>query len=667
MARQYVVTANLGKDEPDSQDTNSQNPYWILVTFSYDIVDSFNRNLLSSAPKQGFTVVSSDGDSIEADLTTPLLFDQEIFAWSTHHDKGSHVDSLTLSMYNMNDNLSMMSWLNAGDWCMFWAFQDKSDYDVIKERLITNSGVLPWTPGYVSNPQATNQQTGVTYWSSGLKFVGRLGSPRHQETRQPNGTLLLGYSLQAYGFTELDATIYYDGVLHFNNPNVLIVFQDLGLSMDKFLNPESGFVNTNMAVPALTKILLGKGPGDLSKDIGASETHESTLVDSPNVAYSVPSTVVDLLYPNDTEGRENYADILLQIVGNQSYGGPIDNDYEIFVPDGGLDSGTSSIFYTTDPLVDYYLPTTVDFKNHSVWQILTSFLNEPINEIYTGLRPQPRTGNLVPTLIVRRNPYGSKTYQDSSNPLKALPFVDYPQWVIPSQLIQEFDIGKTDAARVNYVHITPSVMPSKLPTTNEVLARVQGPPVVNIVDIMRHGLRMQQFSVSGFANPHSETASDNTTARYTNFMADIMMDGHLRYSGTLMTVGIQDPICAGDNLVVSNILFHIESVEHRGFISPMGQKAFTTTIQLSHGIPLNIAAADQQQLQENQFSNLLKTPPAKRVYGPPTLQETQDAESFAKAVADLPPPDEDAVAKARNDRTDLSVGLISRSQGLKSK
>jgi hypothetical protein len=674
MARQYTVKANLG-DKSEAQDVNSQDPYWLFLVFSYDIIDSFNRNLITQAPKDGLRFVSSDSDFSHAGDTSPILFDSEIHSWSTQHDKDNHVDSLSLNLYNVDDNLSMLSCMNGGDWCMFWSFQDRSTYESIKARLVNDYNCSPWSLGASTNIAANditandfkntsskNGPKGVTYWGSGLKFIGRLTAPRHHESRAPDGAIHLGYNVQAFGFQELDSYIYFDNALAFKNPNVIVYMQNIGLPTQNFLRTD-GSVNTNSAIPGLIRIFLGIGPGALSKDIGNTPGRTATggpgASDTPNVIYSVPDTLTKILFPSDTTKREYYSDVLQMIVGNQSFGNgqisPLEQPWELFTPDG---SRKGTVLDTGDTLKDYVAPWNLDFKNKTVWDIVTSLLNAPINECYTALRPDAN-GNLLPTFVLRRNPYSSDTYQSSASALKATAFSQYPQWIIPSQLIVECDIGKTDAARTNYVHVTPTIMPSKNPLTNIELARFQNAPVVNKVDIARHGLRMYECQVTGFVNPQTQTSNDSKANEYTNFIADIVMDAHLRYSGSLTCVGIQAPISVGDNIVVNNILFHIESVIHEGGVGPNGAKHFMTTLHISHGIPLNLVLTDidQAQQQQNARAQTRASP------GPPTPEQVQDFRSVIQAPEDLKPPDDDAITKSRNDRSDLSVGLISRSVG----
>jgi hypothetical protein len=678
MARRIPIKAGIAAKD-SALPLTQQNPYWILVTFAYLVNDTFERGRMSSPPQAGFRVVSRADVENNSRQTVGLLFDMEIKNWSLSSSKASHIHTLNLQMFNTDGTLSLLEWLNAGDWCMFWSFRDRATYEKIRGRLIAQHGVVPWTADRDNGSSTDDHASMVTGWRDGLKFVGRLQAPRHHEFRQSDGSYDVGYSLQAHAFTELESTIYYDDVIRFKYPNAIEFFHDLGIGLDKFLRAEEGkgFVNTNVTIPALTQILLGKGPGVLSKDKGNTEMRPSSqrasIEDSPNVQFEIPEAVGKILRPLSSNVPKYYSDILTQFVGDQTYGGnPKETSPDFLNPEVETDDVTGSIFYTKRALVDYFPPNPLDFKGKSVWSILKTYVNEPINEIYTVMKPHPIHGGLTPTLVVRRIPYSSDTYQKSESSLRAVPFSELPRWIIPYSLMLGYDMGKDDAARINYVHITPSTMPSQTPTVNEQLVRLQSPPVVNKVDVMRHGLRTYITPVAGFANPTAESEDSNISRRYTEFMADILMDGHLRYNGTLTTVGLQEPVQPGDNLEFNGILFHIEAVNHSGGISSDGSKTFQTNLQISHGMPLAVTKGvggmdtlvRDAPAPKNTTDSQTKVKNSKKKSR--KQQEQDEAKRFEsekkrieEALAKYRDPPEDDIRKLRNERAELTQqGLV---------
>jgi hypothetical protein len=681
--RNIIVKPGLADDH------FSQNPYWILVTFPFWVSDTFDRNRMNSPPEGGFRIVSRKADETEGRETRRLLFDHEVRNWTVAQSKDNHIHTLTMQLINPDGTLSLLNWLDGGDWCMFWAFDNRADYEAVRERLVQHLKCEPWTPRDEDLEVRDVPNGPVTAWNSGLKFVGRLQAPRATEYRDPSGFYEVNYSLQAFGFTELESTIYYDDEIRFKYPDAVQFYQDLGFALDKFLSGDTehkGFVDTNVAISGLVQILLGKGPSTLSVDRGSAtlrkEPRRAALRDSPNVQFEVPPGLAEIIHGSDSRHQElrYYSDMLLQLVGDQTYGEPVReiNGYQSVLPDiDRLVAGT--IGFTKRPLRDYFPPDPLDFKNKSVWSILKNYVNEPINEMYTAIKPHPKTGLLMPTLVVRRSPYSSDTYQANPNALRALAFSEVPRWYIPDPLILGMNIGKTDGARVNYVQIVPSIMPSENPNVNESLVRLQSPPVVDRASIQRHGLRTYITKVSGWANPVAETNEANASRKYTEFMADILMDGHLRYNGTLTCVGIQDAIQPGDNLVFNGILFHIESLTHSGGIDGGGTKTFTTAFQLSHGIPLRTLKD-----AEPESKGVTKPVPAAAKTQPASPEKTKKkhvekkkkkrSEAAAKAetaetksaIADLEEeiknykePQENAIRRLRNQRLELAdIGLV---------
>jgi len=77
-------------------------------------------------------------------------------------------------------------------------------------------------------------------------------------------------------------------------------------------------------------------------------------------------------------------------------------------------------------------------------------------------------------------------------------------------------------------------------------------------------------------------------AYWTGLIADQVMGGQEKISGTLMLYGIQAPICEGDNLDYEGNLYHIERVMHRGIVDgDAGVRRFFTTLDLTNGLATN--------------------------------------------------------------------------------
>lgn len=667
----------------------TQDPYWIFITVPYAFVDTFDRGKMAGGASNGFRIVTSSEALRDANrVQAPLLFDQQVVRWTLQDAKASHIHGLNLELVNGDNSLALFHWVNPGDWCAFWAFNNRVDYERIRARLVKEHGCRPWD-GY-TGPSSDGVKV-VNGVSDGLKFLGRITSVQHHESRLGGGQFDVGWSVQAQAFTELDMTIYYNDLVAFKYANAYQFWPDFGVSLRKLLvhdpGKNQGYVCTDTFVPAVIKVGLGVGPGQLSKDKGDTEVRQkqggNQLAASPNVSFEIPNSIARIL---GRQSAKTFADILVQIIGVQSYSDAKTSDPAAALTpqvsnvrattkinvQGGLFSGFNGaqvvevddgIYYTNRKLNDFYPPDAFGFKDRTIWSFIQGYLNQPINEAYTALRPHPVDGTLQPTLVIRRVPYSSDEYaaprgaEAASNFLEATAFSELPNWVIPTELISGIQIGRSDALRFNYVHLTPSNLPSKSPTEKERLAYQFAPPLVDEASVRRHGLRMMNTRVAGYGDPSMVTRNQNPAQRYSSFMADILMEAHLRLSGSLTCAGIQEPIQAGDNLTVNGVLYHIESVAHAGGISASGDKHYQTSVTMSHGLPVRLLGQrgrlqeqDQRQVTEDKdFLAMLEQSGSDR----------EVVEDLQKDLDSRSDPDSSKVYRLRNQRMDLDdIGLI---------
>jgi hypothetical protein len=329
---------------------------------------------------------------------------------------------------------------------------------------------------------------------------------------------------------------------------------------------------------------------------------------SPNTRYLVPPTVGAWM------GRDaqTYATLLNIMVGLQHYreaGGASNETVSqpglLFRPDGL--HVQDDVLHTGSELNGSFgfSPPPTDA---SVWDILSGYLNTPINEMYVALRVDA-DGNILPHLICRQTPYSSSSALDSLNlprpgtfdvpqPPDMLPslaevtdFLELPRWKLSLEMVYDFDIGRSDGLRFNMVHVQGTGPGSP---TSDVDGFIRAPPNVDILDIKRNGLL-------------SYTPSVNCTMRdlqvgpkaWRAIMTDIAMGQHLMMNGWLQCVGIQAPVCVGDNLEFDGVIFHIESLTHICVVDDEGNRRFETLINISHGVESAERAARQDQTGPN--------------------------------------------------------------------
>lgn len=614
------------KESNDGTGVVAQNPYWLLVTFPFKYPDTLDRTKPPQAKPGDYRVVSSElAQNDPVTTVTPIIFDSEVVQWTFSESKSSHMKNLSLSMVNNDNSLVLLEWLTPGDWCMFFAFNTREAYEKIKGRLQSAHGARTWynvTRGISTTPESSDRGKSINESDSGLKFIGRLHSTQHHERRMDNGTFDVGYSVQAVSFSELDSYIYYNQFLSLAYPNGVGPSGNLRLAfaqnndfitvLNNAERERGGFLNVNILVPLIIKTFLGKGAdtraNQIKVDLGNSRIEDVTVKTSPNLDYQVPSAVLSTLdFGTTGVSRQYYADVLQMFIGVQkhtstAYDPNQPSDHNNLIPD--IDSTTltnpvNQVFYTPQPLEDKFNVNALKLFNTSPWLAAAGFVNAPINEMYTALKPNPRNNCLVPTLVVRRAPYTSDEYLNANAPdmtISSNPMSSLPCWVVSPEAMLEFSVGRTDAMRYNYVEVTPQVRPTLRPQQEMVTNTVAAMPTVDDVSIRRHGLRMGGGQVGAISDSAGLVQEKYTIAKYTGFLADVLMDGHMRYNGVLSCVGIQEPITVGDNLMVNNdMLLHIEAVTHTGGISPSGAKSFATTLQLSHGVPMKLFKANQDR------------------------------------------------------------------------
>ena len=283
------------------------------------------------------------------------------------------------------------------------------------------------------------------------------------------------------------------------------------------------------------------------------------------------------------------------------------------------------------------------WSNQSIWSILNEYLNPVCNEMFTSLRLN-ENGILQPTIYVREKPFttgllGAFTSDGKTDPSiqakdpssskinnlvspnregdgmkpsvtfgnvgagisdftanqgskESTFFATLPRWEVDPSVVLSFSWQTTDDRRVNFVQVqgqmaqanfvaTPG--PANSPESNKQTQAVVGNYVMDEADVARNGLRALIIT-SPFDILAGETLSGSLAPMWAKMNADWYFNGHLKAFGSITMLGVQDPICEGDNLQYGGILFHIDSVSHSCAIGGNGVKVWTTTCSLSNGM-----------------------------------------------------------------------------------
>ncbi|MDE2425781.1 MAG: hypothetical protein KGO96_07725 [Elusimicrobia bacterium] len=501
---------------------------------------------------------------------SPILVENSCISFNITTSKSNHTSAATLVL--LEDGLNYSDNLNPGDWVLIWAFTNTIDKIRVSNKI---------KQGLTAND-----------FNDGLKFIGRIRTIGRNVTKDPNvGKRVVQHNVMAQGFSELDSEIYYnyETAVDYKPEQSILWMQDFGFAVNDLL--KQGSVDEDQAVEQLIKVGLGLSASNIT-----NQGPSNALPPSPNKALMIPNSVARLLLGAFSKTKEvlSYADLLQMFIGIQSYdgqnprnnwssganNGAVPENLVDLLPD--LIRNNGNTYHTKNPLAGQFIPQIIFFDRVPLWSVIKSFINEPVDEIYTCIKPRLDDGRLLPTFVARQIPFTSDAFESS---ISFTRFSSLPRWVIPDSLVYSEEFVKDETNRVNYVQFLGQDVTEGLPPQiNRPAQFVVAPPEVNTPDIQIYGLRMRFINsnvqiapAAGIGNPQA----------WNDLLANAYFGLQKRYSGTLIVKGRQEPIAEGDNLEYNGNLYHIERIMHQGSVDFLsGKKVFRTTFQLSYGISL---------------------------------------------------------------------------------
>lgn len=617
-------------------DFTATSPDWLVVVVPLGRPVTWSRKTLHSM-----------GDVVEGAFTRredPVILADHVVSLHVTNSKRSHTKSLQAELRGVDclDPDVMLP----GDWVMAWMWNNQED----RKRVV----------------EAIKKGEAANDFRDGLKFVGRLHGVRRRRHVEPfSGAKSQSYSVQAVGFRELDTLLFYDTALagaHYKQGEIQKFMAQIGLDFNQLFGEEikaAGDVKDNVdkLVTAMINLVLGRGVDDeanagnrrATASAGASAQTQADLIPAPQApaeapgAYLVPRLVGQVLGRKPQQASKDdrvfgYADILDAVIGCQSY--TADTGFQ---PE--FDNGRSSVSrkFTTRKLKGTFLPVNLSFINQPLWGILTSYLNGEINEMYTALRTNSE-GKVVPTLVARQIPFSTESLAEVRDfPLTR--FMSLPRWVLPSDIVADSDVGRSDATRCNFVHVYGAAIDfAKNKSLTNQMSR--NPPLFDKTDIQRSGIYPRMGTVQCALSDVSNTDQQKA---WLAAIADWSFGSHLTMNGTVSMVGVQAPICEGDNAEFEGIVYHIEAVHHSCGVESSGDRAvktFRTTLELSNGMPADQSGHTADIPVYAGFRN-----------SPSTVERTDEVAAFASIgvdIVDVTSDVRDSVpAKSPAERTDV--------------
>lgn len=546
------------KISPNDSSANQSSPGWMLTFMRWK-----NRDTLHYANE----IEPPDLDPKKhSKLRGPLVVINDCFHLSLSSSKNSVNSSFQAALVGTDINYSTA--IAPGDFC----FINITKYDTKTTELYER--VMELKP--------------INRFGDGFKGLFKIQSVRRRLQISPEGVKRLIYTVTGHAFTELNNVIFFSPYLatesDMQRPYNLFV-SNLGDEWRKFMVSQKDQLCQDV-IMLFFRAMLGES---IAKD--ENKLKDGTMK-TENRQFELPKNVGSLLGIDVSYA----ADMYRFIAGIQDY--TVSNNKNIKnspKPEDGLfpsnykgkkgKVGEGSSVPLDTPCEGVCTSSPDLWNQNQAWSIMKQFANTEINELFTCHRLFPN-GLILPTIIYRQIPFTTDHYiSEGSTTTK---FSSLPRWEIDPELILSFDIGRDESARFNMVQLfgSTALVDGAAGINNQIAA---GNLVVDPDDIKRHGLKplvtSTQFDLS---QPNLKEAFKSP--RWARLRADWIMGGQLKESGHVTCIGIEEPICEGDNFKIGDYLFHIEGFEHTCTIAPNGIKEFRTTLSLSNGISLESSA-----------------------------------------------------------------------------
>jgi hypothetical protein len=567
---------DVGKDYLDSGTDFSTSASWCIAVFQLGAPITYSR--LERKSVSTLSPISA----VMSRKQAPLVITSDCIQMTVSGSKDNCTKTLNVVLKGEANYLSSNAIL-PGDWILAWMHTNEAD----TKRIV----------------KAISEGTAANDFRSGMKFVGRAHDIRKNLRVDSNGVKSVTYSLQGIGFDELSTIFFYDPALG-SVESLSDIWQFLGQidqnvnSWLSSLNNEAGQIkdNAEALLSGFLDLIVGKTSPIVNRP---GELIESDLQVSPQLnkeapyAYLVPISVATALGRSIVDKRKGdsfghqafgYADLLTLLTGVQKYNArdAKNSFHHGFVPTIDFGKSTGRKLMCEERIKGTYIPVERSFLNTPLWGLLNQFKNPAINEMYTCIRPDS-FGSLMPTIVFRQIPFSSNVIQENpSMPLTR--FLSLPRWKIPSSLITNFDLGRSNSTHWNFIHVYGNLNPYHQEFEYEVPAQMQkNPPIADYVDMARSGIKPFMTTV---AQSIQDTQTPGRAGTWMEAIADWNLGLQFSLNGTVSCFGIQSPIAEGDNIEVDGIALHIDSLSHSCGING-GYKYFNTTLNVTHGMPID--------------------------------------------------------------------------------
>lgn len=555
----YIVPKNSGIGEDHL--VHQMSPTWVLTFVRWEY-----RDLLRTK--------TSTPDKVRE----PLVVENDCVSLSVTHDKGNLTPSCNMVLKETDVNYETE--IAPGD----FVFVNMLDWEEQARRVANNA-------------RGTNREGSIKPINGvedGFKGIFKVQSVRKSVEAQPGtGVKTVIYRIDGFAFTEFNNTLYF-------NPN-LVLQQDLqnqGLFINDIAPAWSSFISKN-ATPYVQEILAFLIQNFIGTANNGKALNTKGLVATPNQHFKMPTLVGRLLgvTADNTPDSNDFVttiaakDIYSYLFGIQQYNSnPNQKLCYGMNPSNGITERYPRFTYTKDMCIGNTTLKPEFWNQVKLWSVMQQYTNSPINELYTTFKVD-YNNRIMPTVIFRQIPFTSEDFvnqqfgtptDQTASAIEVTKFLSVPRWKIDSAYVFNFDLGRDEAARINWVqYYGLSVFGIQGIDTAQETARHNY--VFDKDDVERSGLR--SYIVQ---NQFDDLVSDRfiiNSPIQARILGDALIGGQLKMNGTINCIGIKEPISVGDNLEFDGVVYHIEQVSHSCAINMLnGIKNFRTTLKVSHGV-----------------------------------------------------------------------------------
>lgn len=530
----FVGPFGDGQDEHDS--VHQASPHWVL-----SFVRWADRDTLRSSPteKKDFTKTRA---------TDPLVVENDCVNVTVNVNKGVLTHSMNATL--VQSDINYMTDIAPGDFC----FVNMLNWSSHARRVADNA----------------RAHRPINGFDDGFKGLFKVQSVRKVVQTDPTtGTRTVMFRVTGFSFTEFNNTIYFQPEMINNaeQQNVALYTSNIQSNWSLLVSSK-GLTNGQDLIKAIVESFIGAGLSDdgIRDKLGN--------VKSPNTLFYIPKLVGTLL---GVQGATAAKDIYNFLFGIQQYASGSAATVSAGMNPVNIKSVEGRFISTDKNCVGESLQKPEYWNQVKVWSIMQQFMNSPLNEMYSTFRVTP-TGKIMPTIVYRQIPFTTEDFKPGN--FATTKFMNIPRWKISPAMVYAIDIGRDEAARVNFVQYfgRSSLANGQWGTSSETAAKNY---LFDIDDVKRSGLRPYVVSSNFDITKNDQEYASPYWAR---IVGDALIGGHLKLNGTIECVGIVDPIAVGDNLEFDGVVYHIEEVAHSCSYSATGTRMFRTKLSLSSGL-----------------------------------------------------------------------------------